>query len=105
MSIKILYFGYIKEVFKKSYDIVNIKDLSINSNYEITYDDLCQYLLKIYNTNLNAEMKIQNDKVDFKSYLFEICLLAINDEFYDKKIPILLNSNLVISIIPPVSGG
>lgn len=105
MSIKFLYFGYIKDLFKKEFDIINLKECNFNEKLEVSSTQLIDCVLNLNKIENVDQMKIQNNKIDFKTYVYDICLLALNDEFIDKKEAIKLSDNDVISIIPPVSGG
>lgn len=81
MKIKVLYFSSVKDRLKKQ-----IEEFEIREN--TTIEELILLLQKKY-----PEIK----------YIFENTMIAVNEEYKDKKY--ILKNNDVVAIIPPVSGG
>ncbi|RUM49044.1 MAG: molybdopterin converting factor subunit 1 [Hydrogenothermus sp.] len=81
MKIKVLYFSSVKDKIKKS-----------NEQFEI--DE---------NTTIEKLLKILKDKYPEIKDILENTMIAVNEEYKDKKY--ILKNNDVVAIIPPVSGG
>jgi len=81
VKIKVLYFSSVKDKIKKS-----------NEQFEI--DE---------NTTIEKLLKILKDKYPEIKDILENTMIAVNEEYKDKKY--ILKNNDVVAIIPPVSGG
>lgn len=81
MEIKVLYFSSVKYKIKKS-----------NEQFEI--DE---------NTTIEELLKVLKDKYPEIKDILENTMIAVNEEYKDKKY--ILKNNDVVAIIPPVSGG
>ena len=88
VRITILYFAKVKDILNK------ISDTYALENPFITTQEIFNIV-----KNLNVEKEIELNSI------LKTCLIAVNDEYLDSDSEFLLEENMEISILPPISAG
>lgn len=101
IKIQVLYFASIKEILGKKSDNINL----------IIKEGSLYIVLNEVKNLITSNIKEESNKLNLFDNIFSRCLFAINDEYVDvinNKIdisPYIKCENIILSIIPPISGG